>query len=279
MTSLHDSVLLYNRSIELSVGGQREAALVAINQAIANAPLHGFFYSHRALLHEEGGQLAEAVADYTRAIELLPDSIWPKVQSAEALERDERLRAYWRRGFVRSELGDDAGAMQDWVSAADRGYPEAVAYITKHHAKEAAVSRLADLECERDGCRVYASPAEALVLLNELARSPSEGVTARLDILLYTVLIDLAAHRALLAKLRTLLDAYIHSIGDRSAHDTLHLLIYNCAALEAVLGDRKRALALLAEAKQLGMDLRRAPNDSEFASLYHDPEFTTLTAS
>ncbi len=122
-----------------------EEALALIEQALTEFPWHRELQVLRGEALEKAGRLDEALAAYTKAIELRP----------------EIPENYWRRGTVARRLGDTA--------AAERDFRESLARDAKFEEGRLALARLLS---------ATGRPAEAIELLGEAGSASMKAALA-----------------------------------------------------------------------------------------------------
>ncbi len=101
-----DPELLFGRARGYELEKQITPALQDINLAIAAKPSFGAAYLLRGRLHRQNNQLEAAAADIDAAIANGVDEVAARLE----------------RGLIRYEMGNEAGALEDWqmIVAADR---------------------------------------------------------------------------------------------------------------------------------------------------------------
>lgn len=101
-----DSELLFGRARGYELDKQTELALLDVNLAISRTPTYGAAYLLRGRLHRQSKQLDAAAADIEAAL-------------ANGIDQ---VAARLERGLIRYEMGNEAGALEDWraVIAADQ---------------------------------------------------------------------------------------------------------------------------------------------------------------
>lgn len=101
---LDEAKKLADLGLAASKKGNFKATLKYTEQAIGVFPGYSRAYFNRGVVRKEFGDNQGALADYTRAIELYPDTISPP-----------RILhfAYSNRGILRFKLGDNSGAIAD----------------------------------------------------------------------------------------------------------------------------------------------------------------------
>ena len=145
--------------------GAYEAALEALNQAIALSPEEPVYYFERAFVYRLLEDVEAAVADYTRAIELEP----------------EEARFYVERGALYREMGRADAAVADHVRAVELN-PEEAAYrlelgVTYREVGDLEASLAAfdaAVEMEPGRADAYAGRAWSYYLLGELERAVAD---------------------------------------------------------------------------------------------------------
>jgi tetratricopeptide (TPR) repeat protein len=86
---------------ELFNAGEYQQAIEAYDRVLAENPQDYYAYGQRGECYRMLSRYDEAIADFTRAIELSPGY----------------ARAYFNRGTARARAGDQAGAALDWRAA------------------------------------------------------------------------------------------------------------------------------------------------------------------
>jgi len=104
-----------NRGIARAEQKDLAGALADYDRAIELKPDYATAYNNRGLARAEQKDLAGALADYDRAIELFPDG-------------PEKATAYNNRGAARAEQKDLAGALADYDRAIELDPQDATAY-------------------------------------------------------------------------------------------------------------------------------------------------------
>lgn len=101
-----DPELLFGRARGYELEKQTALALQDVNLAIARKPTYGAAYLLRGRLHRQSKQLDAAAADIEAAL-------------ANGIDQ---VAARLERGLIRYEMGNEAGALEDWraVIAADQ---------------------------------------------------------------------------------------------------------------------------------------------------------------
>jgi tetratricopeptide (TPR) repeat protein len=135
---VHRKLQLTDRNGLISIGytnqgalyhaaGQHSQAIASYTKGIEIAPQHATAYYDRGNAYGELGQYAEAIADFTKAIEISPDYV----------------EAYYNRGTVREVMGQHGQAVSDCTKAIalNPGYAEA--YVNRGNAY-LALGRQAD---------------------------------------------------------------------------------------------------------------------------------------
>lgn len=102
-----------------------------LNFCIAQSPTNKLYYEERAGFQERSGDLAKAIMDYGRLVELDPEDFFPYVMRADLYEKTDDVRAaiadydkaillnpyysdlYQYRAGLREKIGDKTGAAQD----------------------------------------------------------------------------------------------------------------------------------------------------------------------
>jgi tetratricopeptide (TPR) repeat protein len=123
-----------NRGNAKSDLGQKQAAIVDYNLAIALNPEYANTYNNRGNVKAELGDKQAAIVDYNRAIALNP----------------EYVMAYYNRGNTKSELGDVQAAIVDYDRAIALNPQLANAYYNRGNAKaELSEDRAAIIDYDR----------------------------------------------------------------------------------------------------------------------------------
>ena len=144
-----DSVFAYNnRGLAHYDRGDLEAAIADYNRAIDLVPDIGRVYYNRGLAYYDQGDFVAAVADYTRSIELEPSYV----------------NVYNNRGLAYYDQGDFVAAMADYDEAIERDPLNVLAYYNRglvHVALQDVEAAIADYSRA-----IELSPTEAFAYYN-----------------------------------------------------------------------------------------------------------------
>ncbi len=115
----------YNYGILRYQIGDYVGALDAFNKAIAENPETDDFmiYSYRGNTKSKSGLYYEAIADFTKAIELKPTKV---------IDYSNWVKNYFNRGVAKFYLENLEGACEDWKKSYDLGYGSASEYLNEY---------------------------------------------------------------------------------------------------------------------------------------------------
>lgn len=115
----------YNYGILRYQIGDYVGALDAFNKAIAENPETNDFmiYSYRGNTKSKSGLYYEAIADFTKAIELKPTKV---------IDYSNWVKNYFNRGVAKFYLENLEGACEDWKKSYDLGYGSASEYLNEY---------------------------------------------------------------------------------------------------------------------------------------------------
>jgi tetratricopeptide (TPR) repeat protein len=124
----------FKKGIELAKKGQHKEAISLFTDAIKITP-EGAYYSHRGLSKEKIGDLAGAIIDLNKALEISPEDLLTyfergclysrNKQFVKAIQDFNRVinsglktdLVYFERGLAKQRLEDYRGAIEDFNSA------------------------------------------------------------------------------------------------------------------------------------------------------------------
>jgi tetratricopeptide (TPR) repeat protein len=124
-TSPNNATAFYNRGMAHRLLGETDAALADFSQAIAERADYGEAYTERGALAQTRGDAAQAMQDFSRAVELTPSA-----------------NGYFQRGEAYALLGQPQKALEDFDRAI-RERPDAP-YI--YRARAAVKKTMGDLD-------------------------------------------------------------------------------------------------------------------------------------
>jgi tetratricopeptide (TPR) repeat protein len=115
----------YNWGILRYQIGDYVGALEAFNKAIEENPETDDFmiYSYRGNTKSKSGMYYDAIADFTKAIELKPTKV---------MDYSNWVKNYFNRGVARFYTEDTEGACEDWKKSYDLGYGSASEYLNNY---------------------------------------------------------------------------------------------------------------------------------------------------
>lgn len=122
---------LFNQALQARRAGNYEQAIDALTSAIQLAPQTGAYYCWRADSRIHLGAYADAIADYTRALDLMPGNHACRVGRAVALLW---LRQWQRAATDLSQIIEDGDPTDPWVAPALRARGLAYAGLGQYEA-------------------------------------------------------------------------------------------------------------------------------------------------
>jgi tetratricopeptide (TPR) repeat protein len=115
----------YNWGILRYQIGDYLGALEAFDKAIEENPETDDFmiYSYRGNTKSKSGRYYDAIADFTKAIELKPTKV---------IDYSNWVKNYFNRGVAKFYIDDKEGACEDWKKSYDLGYGSASEYLDQY---------------------------------------------------------------------------------------------------------------------------------------------------
>ena len=286
--------LLGNATLEAAAHqlARENDAVAAYTASLALAPTFYGLYFNRGLAYLRVKNYREAEADFARVIELRPDYAEAYLHRATALEGLDRptaaleeLQRAIDRGYkghralftgarLKAQLGDAAGAQRDRAEAMIRQPADEESYIARGAARVPAdlPGALADFEAAvRLNPKSLAGLHNQAHIYSEHLNKPREAIE-RLDrvLQLYPKLASALSGRGVLLarageRASALRDA-VRAVELDPSGET----VYQVAGIYARLGDRDRAIAMLARALRQGYGLDLVDDDPDLEPIKND---------